>query len=78
MNTLVIDFTKYLSEEDFHTDIKKQLKLENWYGENLDAFSDSIEELPKACWRVCVIRGGDLPQAFKDVVEEIVNRWNLS
>lgn len=45
MNEIVIDFSKYQDIAAFHDDIAAKLSFPAYYGRNLDALHDMINEL---------------------------------
>lgn len=46
MKAHIIDFRKTLNINEAHKEIKNSLKLNDYYGENLDALNDCLTEMP--------------------------------
>lgn len=42
METIIFDFDRIGTEEDFYTTAKRELKLPEYFGDNLDALYDSL------------------------------------
>lgn len=45
MRTFIIDGKKLISWNSFHAEFKKTLNFPNYYGENMNAWIDCVEEL---------------------------------
>lgn len=74
MKEIIIDFSKYNDIAAFHTDIKERLNLPDYYGENLDALHDMIEEMPENAYKFIFLYGGKIPHKQQVQIVRILLR----
>lgn len=72
MKKIILNFTHIHDMAAFHRIIKCALDLPAYYGENLDALHDCVEEMVPAP-KVTVIFGGNLPEKRQHLIARILH-----
>lgn len=72
MHNITLDFTGCKYIYDVHTILKETFHFPNWYGMNLDALWDCLDNYCN--WDLCVyIKGlNTFPQEFEEYMQKII------
>lgn len=74
MKDILIDFSKYPDLEAFHKDIAARLDFPAYYGANLDALHDMVEEMPEDAYSFTFFYGGGIPHKQQVQIAKILLR----